>query len=71
MKQFSAVQKSRVILIIIVILLTVLFVLGVLQFGWGWTGFPTKTLWDLLELLIVPVVLAFGALWFNGMCQEK
>ena len=64
-KQFTAIQKSRVILLIIVIFLIVLFVLGVLKFGWGWTGFPTKTLWDLMELLIVPVVLAFGALWFN------
>lgn len=46
--------------------------------GWaGWTGIgpytpPTpntergKTLWDLLELLIVPLVLALGALWFES-----
>jgi uncharacterized protein YjbI with pentapeptide repeats len=30
-----------------------------------WTGFETKNLWDLLELLIVPAILAGGALWFN------
>jgi uncharacterized protein YjbI with pentapeptide repeats len=41
-----------------------------------WTGFGDytgpltkdqrgKTLWDWLELLIIPAVLAFGALWFN------
>lgn len=48
-----------------VISLIALFVFGVLRFGWGWTGFPTKTLWDLMELLIVPAVLAFGAFWFN------
>lgn len=51
-----------------------------LGWGWSgrapaWTGFgpgglatealPAKTLWDWLQLLIVPIVLAGGALWFN------
>ena len=41
----------------------------------SWTGFGAyneatkgsraKTLWDWMELLIVPAVLALGALWFN------
>lgn len=30
-----------------------------------WTGFSHKTLWDWLQLLIVPVILAVGATWFN------
>src|SRR5258708_3767337 len=46
-------------------------------FNWDWTGFnqhigprvpqyqPTKTLWDWLQLLIIPLVLAAGALLFN------
>jgi len=46
--------------------------------GLGWTGFnasgtpgsqgyqPEKALWDWLQLLIVPAVLGFGALWFNS-----
>src|SRR6266566_8271580 len=46
-------------------------------FNWDWTGFnehigpqvqqyqPTKTLWDWLQLLIVPLVLAVIALLFN------
>ncbi len=40
--------------------------------GYNWadgTGFEGKTLWDLLELLIVPLVLAIGGLWFNA--QQK
>ncbi len=46
---------------------------------WGWTGFApsslpkddrhdvqrAKTLWDWLQLLIVPVVLTVGGYWFN------
>ena len=44
-------------------------------FGWGWTGLPrskvpsntqpTKTLWDWLDLLIVPIVLAIGGYLFT------
>src|SRR5258708_1346220 len=46
-------------------------------FNWDWTGFnehigprvpqyqPTKTLWDWLQLLIIPLVLAVAALLFN------
>jgi len=33
-------------------------------FGWKWTGLPKRTLWDWLQLLIIPAVLA-GGLWFN------
>jgi len=57
-----------------------LFYLGYTSFA-KWTGFGeylfplrdkdapqfqrSKTLWDWLQLLIIPVVLATGALWFN------
>ena len=33
--------------------------------AWDWTGFGDKTVWDWMQLLIVPVVLAVGALLFN------
>ena len=33
--------------------------------AWERTGFGDKTAWDWMELLIVPVVLAVGALLFN------
>ncbi len=32
---------------------------------WDWTGFGGKTGWDWMELLIVPLVLAVGAFYFN------
>ena len=47
------------------------------RLNWDWTGFnqrigpqvqqyqPTKTLWDWLQLLIIPLVLAVAALLFN------
>jgi uncharacterized protein YjbI with pentapeptide repeats len=34
-------------------------------FGWRWTGLPERTLWDWLELLIVPSVLAIGGYLFT------
>src|SRR5438552_1196438 len=35
------------------------------QFSWSSTGFVGKTVWDWLQLLVVPLVLAFGAVVFN------
>jgi hypothetical protein len=37
--------------------------------GWAWTGLAIKSAWDWLQLLIIPVLLALGALWFNR--QER
>ncbi len=34
-------------------------------FGWKWTGLPKQTLWDWLDLLIVPAVLAVGRYLFT------
>jgi uncharacterized protein YjbI with pentapeptide repeats len=35
-------------------------------FLWGWTGFTGKTLWDWLQLLFVPILLAIGGAWFTN-----
>ncbi len=35
-----------------------------------WTGFAGKTLWDWMQLLIIPLVLAGGAIWFNSSQHE-
>jgi uncharacterized protein YjbI with pentapeptide repeats len=43
-------------------------------FGWKWTGLPGRTLWNWLDLLIVPAVLALGGYLFalseNRRTQE-
>ncbi len=64
-------------LLVVVIVLVVLSVLGYI-FNWNWTGLgsyipPTKasnfqrgkTIWDWLQLLIIPAVLAVGGYLFN------
>ena len=34
-------------------------------FDWAWTGFRGRTLWDWLELLVLPIVLALLPLWLT------
>jgi len=44
--------------------LSVLIAAGYI-FNWDWTGLSRKTLWDWLQLLILPAVLALGGYLFN------
>jgi hypothetical protein len=77
LKKIWKVLRWVLLALLIVILLAILTVLFD-KYGWS-TGInseiktvgtdevyrPTKTLWDWLDLLIVPLVLALGAIWFN------
>src|SRR5205085_3193827 len=52
---------------IIAVLLGCTLLFGIVAghwFGWTWIGF-NKSLWDWMQLLIIPVALAFVAIWFN------
>ena len=58
------------VLIALVVTLVVLVILGGYLLHWDWTGFngkikSGKTLWDWLQLLIVPLALAVIAIVFN------
>src|SRR5260370_22785347 len=58
------------VLISLSALLVVLVILGGYKFNWDWTGFngnnkSGKTLWDWMQLLFIPVVLAVAGFWFN------
>ncbi|HLX57125.1 MAG TPA: pentapeptide repeat-containing protein [Ktedonobacteraceae bacterium] len=50
--------------LVLVFVLVILIIIGYLL-KWGWTGLGQKTLWDWLQLLIIPVVLAVGGYLFN------
>jgi uncharacterized protein YjbI with pentapeptide repeats len=50
-----------------VLLLGVSFIVAAYWFNWPHTGFQNKTVWDWLQLLIIPLVLAMAALFFNQM----
>jgi large-conductance mechanosensitive channel len=58
------------VLIAFVIALVVLAILGGYLLHWDWTGFngnikSGKTLWDWMQLLIIPFALAIIAIFFN------
>jgi hypothetical protein len=42
-------------------------VVGGYAYGWEWTGFLGKTLWDWMKLLLVPAILALGGLLITQM----
>jgi hypothetical protein len=62
-----SIHPVATVLIAIVATFIVVIVLSIVGyiFHWNWTGFGQKTLWDWMQLLIVPVVLAVGAFLFN------
>ena len=57
----------RIVRIALVVLVVALLIRA--AYTQVWTGFGPKTLWDWMELFIVSLVLAGGALWFNT--QER
>jgi uncharacterized protein YjbI with pentapeptide repeats len=38
---------------------------------WHWTGFGEKKLWDVLQLIIVPVILAGGAYYLQDTAKQR
>lgn len=61
-------QPLLVVGIIIACVLGIALVVGIIGgyvFNWNWTGLSQKTLWDWMQLLFIPVVLAAAGFWFN------
>lgn len=53
----------------VTVMLVLLVIVAGYWFRWDWTGFPTKTLWDWLQLLgvlAIPVAVGFGTVWFTA-----
>ncbi len=58
------------ILILFAIAIILTIIIGGYKFNWTWTGFngtdkTDKTLYDWMQLLFIPVVLAVAGFWFN------
>ena len=52
------------------VLVLVLLEIGTYAFNWTWTGFKNNdTVWDYLQLLLLPVTLAAVPIWF--MAEEN
>jgi hypothetical protein len=72
--------------IIVLLIVCIVFALAVHWLGWDWTGFnryigpelrpnqqyrSEKTLWDWLQLLVIPLMLAIGGFWFNQTQKSR
>ena len=53
-----------ILMLVVLVALVVVIVLGYTN-NWSWAGLRGKTLYDWLQLLIIPVVLAVGGYLFN------
>ena len=51
------------IALVAAVLVLVVLLIGSYAFNWKWTGFRGNTLWNWLELLVLPVALALAPLW--------
>ncbi len=49
----------------ILVIALVIEIIGGYLFNWKGTGVGQKTLWDWMQLLFIPVVLAVAGFWFN------
>ena len=50
---------------IVALLVLIVFIFSAYRFDWSGTGFLNKSLWDWLQLLIIPLALAIIALFFQ------
>lgn len=56
---------AGIIAVSILVIVMIVGIIGGYLFNWTWTGLSQKTLWDWLQLLIIPAVLAVGGYLFN------
>lgn len=57
--------ESMVFLVVVIVI-----ILGY-RLRWSWTGVSAKTLWDWLQLLFVPIILAIGGFWLNQIQKSR
>ncbi len=67
---WQEIKKHWLAILVGVIILVVAIALIILGYRFDWTGFngntkSGKTLWDWMQLLFIPVVLAIAGFWFN------
>jgi len=76
-------SRARLLLASVGVVASLIFGIVLIGYLWGWVGkwlvenadFPKKTVWDLLKLLIVPVVIAIvgisGGAWFTRQRAQE
>src|SRR3712207_396996 len=56
---------------VVAVLFVAVVVYGGYYFEWKWTGYPKRTPWDWVDLLIVPIVLALGGYLFTRSENQR
>lgn len=56
---------------LVVLVMAAIGFLTWIGYGHDWTGFRTRTLWDWLDLAVVPLSLAFGAFLLNRAASAR
>jgi len=44
----------------VLVALAIFIFLGYHRYEWWWTGFPPRRLFDLIQILVIPVAVAIG-----------
>jgi len=66
MNETAPLSTTRLIVVGVLAAGFALVVAGTYGFGWTWTGFEdNNTLWDWLQLLVLPVVIAVLPVWYR------
>src|SRR5438105_15868192 len=73
---WQKIKQHRVSILVVAIILILVIALIIVGYRLDWTGFngnnkSGKTLWDWLQLLIIPFVLAVGGLWFSQIQKDR
>jgi hypothetical protein len=69
-KKRKQTRKQAFLWFSLLVTLAALLILIRVGYSFGATGFSTKSLWDWMQLLVVPVVLAGGAILFNAQQNQ-
>ncbi len=57
-------------MLVATVVILVVLEIGTYAFNWTWTGFKANdTVWDWLQLLLLPIALASVPIWF--MAEEE
>jgi heme/copper-type cytochrome/quinol oxidase subunit 4 len=62
-KVLSQIMNIWSILLCLSLVALVILAIGGYTLNWTWTGFSGNTLWDWLQLFILPIVLAITPIW--------
>src|SRR6266480_3014090 len=65
------IKQHRVTILVVAFILVVAIALIIVEVKSYGTGFAGKTLWDWLQLLVVPILLAIGGFWLNQIQKSR